>query len=128
MTGLEVLTRVAQLAPQVKRLLYTAREPNRWVIEAFNQGVIHRFIDKSEGPSALKTRLEEMLETERSQSAQLKALDELIREERLMLHLQPILSSKNGRVEAVEALMRSKHPAFRGPLDILNATQLAQRD
>lgn len=128
MTGLEVLTRVAQLKPEVKRLLYTAREPNRWVIEAFNQGVVHRFIDKSEGPKTLISCLEEMLQAERTQSAQLKALDELLKNEQITLHLQPLFSSDQKRIEAVEALMRSEHPAFRGPLDILNATQAAERE
>ena len=128
MTGLEVLSRVSKATPQVKRLLYTAREPNRWVIEAFNQGVIHRFIDKTEGPKALKVCLDEMLQDEESHIVQIQALNELLSEQMLMLHIQPIFSAETREVEAVEALMRSQHPAFRGPLDILNATQLAQRE
>ncbi len=128
MTGLEVLANVSKQSPQVKRLLYTAREPNRWVIEAFNQGVIHRFIDKSEGPQALKTCLEDMLKADEEQNAQIHALDELLSQEMLSLHVQPLFSSETREVEAVEALMRSQHQAFRGPLDILNATQLAQRE
>ena len=128
MTGLEILSRVAKDYPNVKRLLYTAREPNRWVIEAFNQGVIHRFIDKSEGPEALKNCLEELLKHEEEQSAQLQALDELLEQRLISLFVQPIFSAQTRKVEATEALMRSQHPAFRGPLDILNATQLAQRE
>ena len=128
MTGLEVLSSVSKHSPQVKRLLYTAREPNRWVIEAFNQGVVHRFIDKSEGPQALKVCLEDMLKADEEQNAQIQALDELLSQQMLSLHVQPLFSSVSREVEAVEALMRSKHPAFRGPLDILNATQQAQRE
>ncbi len=128
MTGLEVLSQVAKIRPGIKRLLYTAREPNRWVIEAFNQGVVHRFIDKSEGPEALKACLEEMLQDEKKSGAQLQALDELLAQELITLHLQPIFDSQGGKIEAVEALMRSEHPSFRGPLDILDATQVAERE
>ena len=128
MNGLEVLARVAKEAPEVKRLLYTAREPNRWVIEAFNQGVIHRFIDKSEGPKALQTCLGEMLHEQEEQGRQLQALDELLSQKLITLHLQPIFNARTREIEASEALMRSQHPLFRGPLDILNATQLAQRE
>ena len=128
MMGLEVLSIVSKQNPQIKRLLYTAREPNRWVIEAFNQGIVHRFIDKSEGPQALKTCLEDMLKADEEQNAQIHALDELLSQQMLSLHVQPLFSSETREVEAVEALMRSKHPAFRGPLDILNATQIAQRE
>ena len=128
MNGLEVLARVAKEAPEIKRLLYTAREPNRWVIEAFNQGVIHRFIDKSEGPKALQICLGEMLHEQEEQGRQLQALDELLSQQLITLHLQPIFNAQTREIEASEALMRSQHPLFRGPLDILNATQLAQRE
>lgn len=128
MSGLEVLARVAKEAPDVKRLLYTAREPNRWVIEAFNQGVIHRFIDKSAGPKALQECLSEMLRDQEERGRQLLALDELLSQRLVSLHLQPIFNAQTRKLEASEALMRSQHPEFRGPLDILDATQLAQRE
>jgi EAL domain-containing protein (putative c-di-GMP-specific phosphodiesterase class I) len=128
MPGLEVLGHTSKSHPDIKRLLYTAREPNRWVIEAFNRGVIHRFIDKSEGPDALKLCLQELLSFESKKNAQLKDLDELLSQELIELFIQPIFNSKTRKIEAGEALMRSKHPAFRGPLDILDATQLAQRE
>lgn len=128
MTGLEVLSSVSQLAPQVKRLLYTAREPSRWVIEAFNQGLIHRFIDKSQGPESLKQCLEELLQEQEERGQQLQALDELLDQRLIQLFLQPIFCAQTRVIEASEALMRSKHPRFRGPLDILEATQLAQKE
>jgi EAL domain-containing protein (putative c-di-GMP-specific phosphodiesterase class I) len=128
MNGLEVLAKVAKEAPQIKRLLYTAREPNRWVIEAFNQGVIHRFIDKGEGPKALQTCLGEMLHEQEEQGRQLQALDELLSQQLITLHLQPIFNAQTRKIEASEALMRSQHSQFRGPLDILDATQIAQRE
>jgi EAL domain-containing protein (putative c-di-GMP-specific phosphodiesterase class I)/CheY-like chemotaxis protein len=128
MPGLEVLAQVFQSHPHIKRLLYTAREPNHWVIEAFNRGVIHRFIDKSQGPEALKTCMQELLQAEHQENSQLKELDELLSQDLVTLFLQPIFDSKGRKIEAAEALMRSKHPAFRGPLDILKVTQMAQRE
>jgi EAL domain-containing protein (putative c-di-GMP-specific phosphodiesterase class I) len=128
MPGIEVLKHVQESHPHIKRLLYTAQAPSRWVIEAFNQGVIHRFIDKSEGPNALRSCLEELLAVEVQKIAQLEALDELLSQSLVELFLQPIYHAQTREVEACEALMRSQHPAFRGPLDILNATTLAQRE
>lgn len=128
MAGIELLSRVRALNPNIKRLLYTAHEPTRWVIEAFNQGVIHRFLNKNEGPDALRDCLDELLAQNMADRASLLALDELLNQDLIHLFLQPIFSAGARRVEAAEALMRSAHPLLKGPLDILNATTLAHRE
>lgn len=128
MSGVSLLTRLRVEAPEVRRLLYTAREPSKWVIEAFNQGVIHRFINKQDGPQALNTCLSELLAEERALEGRLSALDELLRDGLIELFVQPIFNAKTSALEACEALMRSRHPAFKGPLDILDATSRAGRE
>lgn len=128
MSGIALLTRLRVEAPSIKRLLYTAREPSKWVIEAFNQGVLHRFVNKQDGPQALKTCLDDILKEERAVKEQLSALDELLQQELIELYIQPIFNAQTRVLEACEALMRSKHPAFKGPLDILDATTRAGRE
>ncbi|MBM4290546.1 MAG: EAL domain-containing protein [Deltaproteobacteria bacterium] len=128
MPGIEVLARARAARPDVKRVLYTAHEPSRWVIEAFNQGVIHRFLDKNEGPDALRQCLDELLAQSMADRASLLALDELLRQDLITLYVQPIFSAGARRIEACEALMRSAHPLLKGPLDVLSATTLARRE
>ena len=128
MAGIELLSRARELKPNTKRLLYTAHEPTRWVIEAFNQGVIHRFLNKNEGPDALRDCLDELLAQNMADRASLLALDELLSQDLLTLFVQPIFSAGARRLEACEALMRSSHPLLKGPLDVLNATTLARRE
>ena len=91
MEGLEVLTRVSQLQPEIKRLLYTAQEPNRSIVEAFNQGIVHRFIDKSEGQEKLKSCVEELLADYVQNESDLEAIDELLDQQLVELFLQPFL-------------------------------------
>ena len=128
MSGITILTRFRLEAPEVKRLLYTAREPSKWVIEAFNQGVLHRFINKQDGPQALKACLAELLAEERASEQSVSAIEELLRDELIELYVQPIFNSKTSALEACEALMRSRHPFFKGPLEILDATTRAGKE
>ncbi len=46
MTGLEFLTRVRQLSPQAVRLLLSGHSDFRGILEAINDGTVHKFINK----------------------------------------------------------------------------------
>lgn len=137
MKGLEVLSRARTLSPRTSRMLYTGVGADAEVVDAFNQGVVNRYIQKGSESSELKRAIEVVIQ-ERRQSAPgvlspddetLRArFEEMLAKQMLTLHLQPIFDGRTRQIVACEALMRSKHPDFRGPLDILDAAKAFDRD
>ncbi|MFN3199184.1 MAG: EAL domain-containing protein [Bradymonadia bacterium] len=137
MRGLEVLGRTRSLAPRTSRMLYTAFGADTEVVDAFNQGVVHRYIQKGSEYSVLKRCIDAVVQERRQLSTgRLSPDDETLRArfedmlagEKLTLHLQPIFDARTRQIVACEALMRSLHPDFRGPLDILDAAKTFDRD
>jgi EAL domain-containing protein (putative c-di-GMP-specific phosphodiesterase class I)/CheY-like chemotaxis protein len=130
MSGLEVLRRVRTLSPAAARVLYTAHAPGPAVVDAFNHGTVQRCVHKSDGIPALEAILRQVL-AERKSDGRVTAqaeedrvrldLDDLITQRRLTLFVQPLYDATTGAWVACEALMRSRHPAFKGPMDILDA-------
>lgn len=135
--GLTVLRRVRTLAPGAARVLYTARPPDAAVIEAFNQGAVHRFIRKDEGPAAIEVSMQALLAERRAQGRATVAparepvradLETLLAESKVELHVQPLFEAGSRRLVACEALMRSRHPTFKGPLEIIDAARVYERE
>jgi len=66
--GIELLTRAREFAPQVRRVLLTGHTELNQAIDAFNDGVIHRFINKPWDTNDLISVLREELDKYRSES------------------------------------------------------------
>jgi DNA-binding NtrC family response regulator len=64
--GLELLARAREFAPQVRRVLLTGHTDLNQAIEAFNEGLIHRFINKPWDTADLIGVLREELDKYRS--------------------------------------------------------------
>lgn len=134
MHGLEVLRRLRGIMPRTARILYTAHPATQAVIGAFNQGDIHRFIQKDEGPAGVEAALQavsEEMQRDAHGAAQARLsndLDELLSGDQLHLFLQPLFDAHTRRIVACEGLMRSKHPSFRGPLEILDAVRAFEQE
>ncbi|MDT8448121.1 MAG: response regulator [bacterium] len=62
MTGLEFLAKAKTIAPATKRILLTGKTDQTAAIDAFNQGVIHRFLDKPWSKEHLLAILKEDLD------------------------------------------------------------------
>jgi EAL domain-containing protein (putative c-di-GMP-specific phosphodiesterase class I) len=113
-------------------VLYTAHAPGPAVVDAFNHGTVQRCVHKSDGIPALEAILRQVMAERRSEgrvSAQVEEdrvrldLDDLIGQRRLTLFVQPLYDARTGAWVACEALMRSRHPAFKGPIEILDAAK-----
>lgn len=130
--GLDVLRRVRAAAPRAARVLFTAYQPNRLVVEAFNRGTVHRYITKGQGAKEIESCLAE-IDAERaideSSGDGMRAdLERLLRDARVTLHLQPLYDAQTRELVACEALLRSLDPAFKGPLEIVDATRTYGRE
>ena len=136
MSGLEVLRRVRSLSPAAARVLYTAHAPGPAIVDAFNLGTVQRCVNKSDGIPALEAILAQIM-AERRSGGRMAAhveedrvrldVDDLINQRRLTLFVQPIYDARTGAWVACEALMRSRHPAFKGPIEILDAAKHCDR-
>lgn len=132
MSGLEVLRRVRTLSPGAARVLYTAHAPGPAVVDAFNHGTVQRCVHKSDGIPALEAILRQVM-AERKGDGRVSAsaeedrvrldLDDLIGQRRITLFVQPLYDARTGAWVACEALLRSRHPGFKGPLEILDAAR-----
>jgi EAL domain-containing protein (putative c-di-GMP-specific phosphodiesterase class I) len=138
MSGLDVLQRVRSLSPGAAGVLYTASTPGPAVVEAFNRGTVQRFVRKDGASNALEDILRTMVEDRRgrgrsggattSEADRVRVdLDDLIQGRRCVLFVQPIYDARSGAWVACEALLRSGHPSFKGPLEILDAARHADR-
>jgi EAL domain-containing protein (putative c-di-GMP-specific phosphodiesterase class I) len=138
MSGLDVLQRVRSLSPGAARVLYTASTPGPAVVDAFNQGTVQRFVRKDGASNELEDILRTMVDERRgrgrpggatsSEADRVRVdLDDLIQGRRCVLFVQPIYDARSGAWVACEALLRSGHPSFKGPLEILDAARHADR-
>ena len=136
-SGLDVLRRVRSIAPDITRVLFTAHAPDSTVVQAFNQGIVHRFLQKGDGPTALRACLEALAQelktigvsNKQKRDSKLRAdLEDLLDRRAVKYHLQPLFSTEKLEVVGCEALMRSCHPSFRGPLEILDAASAFHRE
>jgi len=63
MKGLELLTRAKDVTPHTRRLLLTGHTELNEAVDAFNRGVIHRFLNKPWDANELRTVLREELQS-----------------------------------------------------------------
>ena len=66
--GLDLLARIKEFAPKARRILLTGHTELNDAIDAFNDGVIHRFINKPWDAKDLIAVLREELQTQRNDS------------------------------------------------------------
>lgn len=65
----------------------------------------------------------DLYEAEQNAAQTRREFHQLIKEERLIYHFQPIFSARSGRAMAYEALMRSDLPSLRSPATIMEIAQ-----
>ncbi len=134
--GLDVLARVRMMAPSAARVMYTAYQPTGRVVEAFNTGAVQRFIRKGQDAHEIEACLATLAEerkvlgttAQRRDNAMRVAFEQLLADRLCTLFLQPIYDAGDRHIVAAEALLRSRHDAFRGPLDIIDAARAFGRE
>jgi len=137
--GLEVLQRLREIQPGCVRILITGMLNLDLAIKAVNRGEVTRFVEKpfkndrlmGAVNDALDTRLRMVevarVQQEASRDEEKQILDECLHGDYVHLALQPLISLKTGKAAAFEALLRSQHPIFDGPLSVLRASERHDR-
>jgi len=135
LSGLDVLRKLRDVQPACMRILSTGMFDLPIIIDAVNRGEISRVLAKPfqandlvrSVESAMRTR-QRMLEVIAVQQAsarieQIRQLDECLAPSFIDLALQPIVYASSAEVVGFEALLRSSHPGFDGPLSILRSAE-----
>ncbi len=131
--GLDALQKVQEIAPRTARVLFTAYQPTPTVIDAFNRGTVHRFVRKGQLGQGIDVCVQELAAerrpvVSRQDDIARSDFENLLDKARMTLHVQPLFDAGTQRLIACEALLRSQHPSFRGPLDILDASRTYSRE
>ncbi len=142
MDGLEILHHLRERQPGCVRILVTGMLDLNLAVQAVNRGEVARFVEKpfkhdrlvAAVDDALSTKLR-MVEIARvqqkaSQEEEKRILDECLQGNFIQVALQPLIlssGSQKGTVYAFEALLRSTHPVFDGPLSIIRAAERYNR-
>ncbi len=136
--GLEILHQLRVLQPGCVRILVTGMLDLDLAIQAVNRGEVARFVEKPFKNDRLLMAVNEALDTrlrmaeiarvqqEASQDEERKVLDECLQGNFIQVALQPMIVSKGddiGKIYAFEALLRSTHPIFDGPISIIRAAE-----
>lgn len=133
--GVEVLAELRQLQPSCVSILASGRLDVGAVTDAVNRGDITRVLPKPFDGKALlavmesavgaRRRLGEsyLAGSRRHRDAERASLQACFDEELLSLAIQPIVTAADRQVVAYEALLRSRHPALAGPIEVLGAAE-----
>ncbi len=133
--GVQTMQALREIHPLSPRILLTANLDLPTAVEAVNLGEISRALQKPVSATALYQCVSEALEIQerllkakatqafRRQADERKAIVECLTGSYLQLALQPVVSSKTHVVVGREALLRSNHPHFLGPLSVLRAVE-----
>jgi EAL domain-containing protein (putative c-di-GMP-specific phosphodiesterase class I) len=129
--GVEVLAMLRSRQPTCAGVLISAELDLAVATTAVNRGHVIRILSKPIEPCDLTAAIEEAVRRQASTTVAIdpreKAeLDRCFGEKLLALATQPIVD-RAGRVVAYEALLRSRHPAFKGPLEVLSAVERHQQ-
>jgi DNA-binding NtrC family response regulator len=73
--GVELLTKIAKLQPQSKRILISAYTDFYDVVEAFNDGIIDKFITKPWDNDTLRKLVKEQLESSDEEQTTINPID-----------------------------------------------------
>ena len=138
MDGLEILHHLREHQPGCVRILVTGMLDLDLAVQAVNRGEVARFVEKpfkhdrliAAVEDALSTRLR-MVEIARvqekaSEAEEKRVLEECLQGNFIQVALQPLIRStgdQKGSVYAFEALLRSTHKVFDGPLSIIRAAE-----
>lgn len=138
MDGLEVLHHLRESQPGCVRILVTGLLDLELAIQAVNRGEVARVVEKPFKNDLLLMAVNEALDTrlrmveiarvqeEASKDEEKKVLEECLQGNFIQVALQPLIYSKGpnaGEMYAFEALLRSTHPVFDGPLSIIRAAE-----
>jgi len=138
MDGLEILHHLREHQPGCVRILVTGMLDLDLAVQAVNRGEVARFVEKpfkhdrliAAVEDALSTRLR-MVEIARvqekaSEAEEKRVLEECLQGNFIQVALQPLIRStgdQKGSVYAFDALLRSTHKVFDGPLSIIRAAE-----
>jgi EAL domain-containing protein (putative c-di-GMP-specific phosphodiesterase class I) len=135
MDGIELLEQLREQQPMCARVLLTGGLDLPTTLSAVNRGSVGRVLEKPVRGAALRTVVEDALQRRqrlveaygglqrKTMQADRERLVEVIAGEHLRLALQPIVRAPDGAVYAYEALLRSTHVDFPGPLPLLAAAE-----
>ena len=136
--GLEILHHLRQVQPGCVRILVTGLLDLDLAVQAVNRGEVARVVEKPFKNDLLLMAVNDALDTrlrmveiarvqeEASKDEEKKVLEECLQGNFIQVALQPLIHSKGtstGEVYAFEALLRSTHPVFDGPLSIIRAAE-----
>lgn len=142
MDGLEILQKLREIQPGCVRILITGMLNLDLALKAVNRGEVTRFVEKPFKNEILMEAINKAMDTrlrmvevarvqqEASRDQERKILDECLQKEYIHVALQPLISSKGenkGKVTAFEALLRSSHSIFDGPLSVIRAAERHER-
>lgn len=138
MDGLEILHHLREAQPGCVRILVTGLLDLDLAVQAVNRGEVARVVEKPFKNELLLMAVNEALDTrlrmveiarvqeEASKDEEKKVLDECLQGNFIQVALQPLIHSSGeqaGNIYAFEALLRSTHPVFDGPLSIIRAAE-----
>ena len=134
LSGIDVLVALRKLQPACASVLLSGELNLPVVTEAINRGDISRILAKPASASTLLQTIEDAVGTRREQGqsylAGLMGQRELERqalreclEDKLDLALQPFVEAARHQVVGYEALLRSRHAFFAGPIELIEAAE-----
>ena len=133
--GLYVLQSLREVQPGCLRILITGMLNLHLAVHAVNSGEISHVVEKPFKPTQLLQAVEASLsarkrmvevakvQQEVAREEERKILDDCLNDGYISLALQPLISGNTGKVQAFEALLRSKHSVLRGPLSIIRSAE-----
>jgi EAL domain-containing protein (putative c-di-GMP-specific phosphodiesterase class I) len=135
MLGSELLSRVRDACPRTVRIILTGEASFESAIRAINDAEIYRFLSKPcttddliacvEGGIRARDARESDAAARAATALELGDLEARFEEAlaSLWMAFQPIVSTSRRQIYGYEALMRSDHPGFRSPLELLAAAE-----
>ncbi len=130
LTGAAFLTIVRSEFPSVRRIVLSGQASVEATIAAVNEARVFRFLTKPCPTDTLVACIVEALQTEPpiepSDRAGLEC-DLTSALEAVRVVYQPLYSPAAGRVMVYEALVRSDHPAFHSPTELIEAVSVLDR-
>lgn len=135
MDGIDLLSQLRQIQPMCQRVLLTGGLDLATTINAVNRGAVTSVLEKPLRGKALIEIVTEILESrqrmvkayrqleERHLAQERDDLREVFAGDYLQLAFQPVVHAAGGAVFGQEALLRSSHPIFDGPMSLIPAVE-----
>ncbi len=135
MDGIELLEHLRREQPMCARVLLTGAIDLPTTLSAVNRSAVGRVVEKPVRAHTLRAIVDEALEGRRrlveayetmqqaAIAAERSRLADALQGTHVQIALQPIVHAAGGAVFGYEALLRSSHPDFPGPQQILSAAE-----